>query len=666
MPINDFNDLPLRRNGQRITYDWFNDIREAGVNSEGSGSGVGGVNYIENFDIETDATGYTGYGNAVNGVAPDTFAGAASANFAASRNTTNPLRGDGDLLIAKTGGADLRGKGVYYQLRRNTSDLFIEDADLARVMRVSFDYDATDSNYTDGMVRVYIVASNDDFISDFTTIELTQRDLPAGSGRFMSEFQTLSDKKYYRLCFHQASTTTANYNLYFDFITSGPREIARGPVGTDPVSYTPSFTNFSLGNGTQSFKWARNKEYMEIEGYIQFGSTSSITSTIAFSLPSGFNLDVSNMTRSSFNRVGVASCFDQAGTGEREVYAITQNSASLSTFVVAGRTDAGAQGNWNTTFPFTWGTNDEMYFSVKVPILGWSSNQNQSSDFGGRILAARLHSSSTSIGTGGTKIVFNTVEYDTAGQISSSTFTAQETGFYDVDWRVETQTVTLATNERFLTQIFKNGSFYAGGDRILGNGAAGVIYISVGCTQVYLTKGETLELNAVSSQTVSATNGTTCHFSVAKRSSPQTLLGGEIETAYAVKNTGAHTLSGNWQEVAAYTSVIFNDFGAFNGTTGRYTFSKSGRFLVAGTVGFAANATGIRGVAVYKNGNQHEIGNFLVTGTTGFATILKAVSIVNVVAGDYVSLFASQDSGGNLNYDTASARSTNISVMRIN
>lgn len=623
---------------------WYT-LNDGGTETELGAGGATGINYIANPNAETDTSGWAGYIDASQAAPEDGTGGSPTTTW--TRSTSSPLRGTANFLLTKDA-ANRQGEGVSY-------DFTVNAADQAKVLRVSFDY-KTSSNYADGDVRVYIYRTT----ATARLIELSQRDLAANTvnGTYMGEFQTDSDATGYRLILHVASTNASAYTIQVDNVSVGPREIARGPSVLDPVEYNATVSGISVGV-KKSF-YEKVGSYLVGTVFIQANGVA--TAGITVSLPPGLTIDYTKLTSASYARVGDCSAYD-ASTATDYTGNVFTNNTSTTQVIMVGPSTAGIWGTGGGA-PFTWASGDEIKLNFRIPIQGWSSNTAIGSDFGGRVLAARLHSSSTSVTSGGVKILFSTVEYDTASQVSSSTFTAKESGWYAADWRIETGAVTLSTSERFLSQLFKNGSFYAGGTRPLGNGASN-IYVSCGASDVYLNAGDTLEVYAVSSQTVSASGGTTCCFSVHKIQSPQTLLGGPRQTMTAIKNSGTHTSTGNWQVVAAYDTKRFDDFGSFNTTTGLYTFSEAGRFLVSGTVGFATNATGSRGAAIQKNGANHLIGNFIEANTSGLATLCVVSGIIDVVAGDTAALAGYQSSGGNLNYDPAAVSSTNINIQRI-
>lgn len=78
----------------------------------------------------------------------------------------------------------------------------------------------------------------------------------------------------------------------------------------------------------------------------------------------------------------------------------------------------------------------------------------------------------------------------------------------------------------------------------------------------------------------------------------------------------------------------------------RLTIVTTGMYLIVGSLGFAANATGYRQAAIYKNGVlvQRSIGMAASAGTT----VVPITGLWSLTAGDYVELAGAQNSGGAL------------------
>lgn len=82
--------------------------------------------------------------------------------------------------------------------------------------------------------------------------------------------------------------------------------------------------------------------------------------------------------------------------------------------------------------------------------------------------------------------------------------------------------------------------------------------------------------------------------------------------------------------------------------TSRITAQTAGRYLFIATVNFANNATGFRNIFFRKNAATDYAGQSVMTVTTGNSTTITSVRSITLAAADYVEVFASQGSGGNL------------------
>jgi len=79
--------------------------------------------------------------------------------------------------------------------------------------------------------------------------------------------------------------------------------------------------------------------------------------------------------------------------------------------------------------------------------------------------------------------------------------------------------------------------------------------------------------------------------------------------------------------------------------------TKGGKYQILAAVTFAANATGTRRVAIYKNGTiVYEIAQ-PATASAAHAVVVN--DVISLVPGDYLELCAYQDSGGALNSTAA-------------
>jgi hypothetical protein len=163
-----------------------------------------------------------------------------------------------------------------------------------------------------------------------------------------------------------AGTTTNNgwdYPTSTDYVKDGATAIQTlatdidTSVGTGLLawtSYTPTFTNFTLGNGTLTRRhYARLGKIVVLDVVVTLGSTSSVTGRIGVSLPvtSAFNFTqptvMCDLTAGGVNSNGVAS---QSSTTQIDLYALN----IAGTYPTRANTSSTVPGTWTTgnTFAF--------------------------------------------------------------------------------------------------------------------------------------------------------------------------------------------------------------------------------------------------------------------------------------------------------------------------
>ena len=128
------------------------------------------------------------------------------------------------------------------------------------------------------------------------------------------------------------------------------------------TSWTPSWTNVTVGNGTVVAKYAFVQKRMT--GHVKFtlGSTSAIASGAPrVSLPSGFTID----TVTQFEAVGPAYFLD-AGTTNALGYCRVFSSTAVDVVLLNASGTYAAYSDLAATTPWTWTTNDVITFTFTV------------------------------------------------------------------------------------------------------------------------------------------------------------------------------------------------------------------------------------------------------------------------------------------------------------
>jgi hypothetical protein len=129
-------------------------------------------------------------------------------------------------------------------------------------------------------------------------------------------------------------------------------------IDTTWIAYTPTWTNVTVGNATQNFRYMQQGKLVFVIGSLVWGSTTSATATgFIFSLP------ITSATGANSQYWGTVSYLD-SGTEE---YVGGMRMASTSTMALRAPyvngtyiTSGDAVKN---TVPFTWTTNDSVLVS---------------------------------------------------------------------------------------------------------------------------------------------------------------------------------------------------------------------------------------------------------------------------------------------------------------
>lgn len=142
-----------------------------------------------------------------------------------------------------------------------------------------------------------------------------------------------------------------------------------GMAITEPVAFTPSFTNFTLGNGTVDIaSWWREGVNMLIKIRVTLGSTSSMGSSPAMTVPDSKSINTSLAAAAETSKVGTGVILD-LGAALYDPVAVMNSATEIAFRVIVA---AGTQGNLSATIPMTWATGDIFDYSIKLPISGWT------------------------------------------------------------------------------------------------------------------------------------------------------------------------------------------------------------------------------------------------------------------------------------------------------
>jgi len=124
------------------------------------------------------------------------------------------------------------------------------------------------------------------------------------------------------------------------------------------TSYTPTWTNLTVGNGTSSFKYKQIGKNVFVIGRFQFGTTSSMGSDPQMSLP------ITSISYHSTIPLGVGTLQD-SGTNTFGGYVRPNNTTSvIFTYLSVSGSLISASSTPTSTLPFTWTTNDALTVNI--------------------------------------------------------------------------------------------------------------------------------------------------------------------------------------------------------------------------------------------------------------------------------------------------------------
>jgi hypothetical protein len=120
------------------------------------------------------------------------------------------------------------------------------------------------------------------------------------------------------------------------------------------IAFTPTQTNFTLGNGTSTWYYAKINKVVHVGGHVVWGSTTSLSGDWRINLP---------LTADWLQYTGAVNLRD-AGT---RLFTGSVHRQSTTEYILC-HSESGNFGAVNATNPFTWTANDEMFVSLTYTV----------------------------------------------------------------------------------------------------------------------------------------------------------------------------------------------------------------------------------------------------------------------------------------------------------
>lgn len=127
-------------------------------------------------------------------------------------------------------------------------------------------------------------------------------------------------------------------------------------------SYTPTWTNLTVGNGTLVAKVARVNNLVHVLGYLTFGSTTVVTGDIDMSVP----INMSTVYSGVFGQPGAFMHYFDVSSGTYFIGGVQSvgSSTVVRLRVYNASTAYVAFLSMSATVPFTWATGDRIYWNM--------------------------------------------------------------------------------------------------------------------------------------------------------------------------------------------------------------------------------------------------------------------------------------------------------------
>lgn len=607
-------------------------------------------NYIRG-QLDKNVSGWATYKDAAATFPADGTGGSPTVTW--TLTTSSPLRDTASFLFTQPA-SNTQGEGVSYAFSIDRSDRY-------QVLRIDGEYEVKSGTFSYGDGTVTSPSDIRIFIYDITNSVLIEptNTLLDGSGKFTTEFQA-SDSQSYRLILHKATTAATAFTVAFDSISVGPREVARGPIITDWAAFTMSVVGTTT-NPTKASSvvhdeawWRRIGDTMEIKWSYRHTNSAGANSgsgVYLMQVPFGLSADNSKITDTDTNQgiecMGSCSVY-VGGTNYYGVAKWRDTGAGKKGIMFEMITEGtAAQTELDNVIGFAASADVRYTFQAFVPILGWGSNTQISSDAG-----TREHSSIVQKATAQsvanntvTKITFPVVNKDLTGLWDSvnNRFVVKEIGRYLIGL-VFTYDGISTTGTRY-QYLYKNGTQFKVLNRLTAptaNTQHGAMMIEVDAVP-----GDYFEIFYFQNSGGSGNWGNTTAneealFTISKVASPQTIgMADRIASRYST-NAG-QSIPNNTLTIVNFEDVDYDDTNAVTvGASWNWEASRAGLAEVMARVTFlnsAFSAGTSFEIQIFKNGVSVSGEVKEVEASSASLYVTMAVSDkIKVVAGDLIDI----------------------------
>jgi hypothetical protein len=652
---------PLTTKGDIYLYSTINDRLAVGIDNKiptaDSTAPKGltyqypnGKNYISNSNFESFTISNWSLGtvtltnNFPSGV--PTFGSGASANLNYASSSITPISGSASLNYSSSA-ADIAGDFI-------ASNAFtIDSSDQARAMAFKFNYkpvsgtmNFSGTNANSFGVAIYDV-TNSTWIQPAGVFNLVQG---SGIGLASGTFQTSSNGTSYRLAVYNANATSGATRIDFDDFYVGPQITAIGAVVTDAISFVPTGTWTINTTYTGDYQRVGDSAIIRFHALLTGAPNAAV---LNFNLPTGLVIDTTKLpTTAAFSQLGFGNTV--AGGSGFVAYALYNNSTSITV-----RASNASHTSIIQTLPGVYAAGDLVSLVVMVPIVGWSSNVQMSSDTDTRVVQASTYNGSgaaQSISASTvTKVAFGTVNSDTHGAFDTvnSRYKVAVSGSYNFTGVLNASAT--ASNSASIITLYKNGSALKSFNSGVQTGFTTALPFTFRDNAV---AGDYYEIwyfcgASVTITTAAATPGGS-QFDIARLSGPSVIAASERVAAQYYASAAVSPTTGN--PINFDTSSFDTHSAVTVGASWKFTAPVNGIYSVSTS---DQTSAGTPDIILYKNG-VGAIRLFLIS-AVNIAT--SGSALIKLNAGDYIDL--RPDVNATLYGLTSGIQLTSVSIILV-
>jgi hypothetical protein len=594
------------------------------------------INYIKNSGWENLNIGYGGNGvwstfsTTITSGLPTGTIGVAAGTSSIGPTISQPLNGTSSLSWTVSA-ALAAGNGFL------SPAFFINREDQASILTTKFAYEVASGvanlNFSGVLgsqtIGIYFYdLTNSAWVIPTGSLGMNQSSGPSKVSNVTFQTPAVSFGNRFQLAIIATQATAGAFSVKFDSFSCGPQTSAIGVPATDPISYTPVTSGIGSPSSVEAF-WLRDAGNMYLTGKITLGTTTGVNLQIGLPLGSSISSALAATTHASgafTTNAGTASIVPLI-TGGTNYIQFGNNTAGTGLTPILGT---------------AYSSGAIISYSVgPIPIQGWSSNVQMSSDTDTRVVALTAgRTSATYNYTADTPIVFNVISQDTHGAYNTTTgqYLTPVSGFYSVESFIEFS----GTIGQGYVYVAVAGTQFGGKKGWMSNTTGTLSSSKI----VYANAGQTIDVRCGNTNSIAAAQNYS--LSIQRLAGPSVIAASETISA-------SYWVSANF---AASTTVPINFDSKEYDDHGAVTTSATAWKFVAPIGGlysvkfFGEITTGSAGINLFKNGSLNRPIAFIQSAVNNGGTCdirLNAGEYLDIRPSGSVTFTGGILSNGNLN-----------------